>query len=95
MSDSFLRSIDLTFRALLLVVAGTLSACSGDGPSAPGTQAAQVGALVVSLNGLPTGAPASVTVTGPGGFTRTLSATTTLTAMAAGNYTVDAAEVTS
>jgi sugar lactone lactonase YvrE len=37
----------------------------------------------------------SVTVDGPGGYTKVLSATTTLAALAAGNYTVSAAAVTS
>ncbi len=94
MSDSFLRSIQVRARAFLLVVAGALAGCSGDGPSDPGPQPAQFGALVVTISGLPTGAPASVTVTGPGSYSRTLSETTTLTALAAGNYTVDVVEVT-
>ena len=94
MSERFLRFIDVRFRALLLVAAGAFAGCSGDSPSDPGPQPARFGSLVVTINGLPTGAPASVTVTGPGGYTRTLSATTTLTALAAGNYTIEVVEVT-
>jgi hypothetical protein len=35
-----------------------------------------------------------VTVTGPGGFTRALTSTTTLTTLPAGNYSIDVADVT-
>jgi hypothetical protein len=69
-------------------------ACSGDSPSDPGPQAAQYGSLVVTVSGLPTGASANVTVTGPGGFSRTVTATTTLTQLSAGAYTVAASDVT-
>jgi peptidase M66-like protein len=78
------------FAATALLVA----ACSGDSPSDPGPLPAQYGSLVVTVSGLPTGASANVTVTGPGGFSRTISATTTLTQLSAGAYTVDASDVT-
>ena len=81
-------------RAGLTAVAVLLAACSGDSPSDPGQLPAQYGSLQVTINGLPTGTPAGVTVTGPGGFSRSLTATTTLTQLAAGQYTVTAAEVT-
>jgi hypothetical protein len=70
------------------------AACSsGDGPSDP-PQAALRGSLEVSIHGLPLEAVASVTVTGPGGYSRTITGTTTLTSLAAGNYTVSVADVT-
>jgi hypothetical protein len=89
----------LSFRrrgvlALLIApVAWLLASCSGsEGPSEP--QPAQYGSLLVTITGLPNGVPAGVTVTGPGNFSRTVSATTTLTQLAAGNYTITAADVT-
>lgn len=44
--------------------------------------------LAVTVGGLPVGVDASVSVTGPGGFAQTLTATTTLNGLAAGTYTV-------
>jgi hypothetical protein len=84
-----------TLRAWLISAATlALVACSGDGPSDPGQLPVQYGSLVVTINGLPTGASANVTVTGPGGFTRALTSTTTLTTLPAGNYSIDVADVT-
>lgn len=85
----FLKCARARFAAAALV----LAACSGDGPSDPGSLAAQYGSLTVTISGLPDGAPASVTVTGPGTFSRTVTATTTLTQLAAGSYTVSATDV--
>jgi hypothetical protein len=78
-----------------LVSAATIAlvACSGDGPSDPGELPARFGSLVVTVSGLPTGALANVTVTGPGGFSRSVTATTTLTALAAGTYNISADDV--
>jgi hypothetical protein len=82
-----------TARALLAAAAFVVAACSGDGPSDPGQQR-QYGSLLVTINGLPAGAQAGITVTGPGGFSRTVTATTTLTQLGAGQYTVTASDVT-
>ncbi len=57
--------------------------------------AGTLGSLAVTVNGLPGGVLASVTVTGPGGFNQAVSATATLTGLAAGSYTVTAANVSS
>ena len=51
------------------------------------------GSLAVTITGLPTGSSGAVTVTGPAGFTRALDATTTLTNLTPGAYTVSAAPV--
>jgi hypothetical protein len=51
------------------------------------------GALTVGITGLPAGANAAVTVTGPGGFSRRLTATQTLTGLAPGDYTIAASPV--
>ena len=66
-----------------------LAACGGDstGPS--------TGSLAVTVSGLPGGAAADVTVTGPGGFSRTLEGTQTLAGLTPGSYTVNAGSVSS
>ena len=49
--------------------------------------------LDLTISGLPAGTDGSVTVTGPAGFTRTLTSSTTLQYLEAGTYTVAAATV--
>ena len=71
-----------------------LAACSGEGPSDPGEPAVVFGSLVVTISGLPAGASANVTVTGPAGFTRVVTTTTTLTGLSAGGYSLIVADVT-
>ena len=51
------------------------------------------GSLAVTIDGLPGGVDGDVRVTGPDGFDQTLTATTTLTALEPGTYTVAATEV--
>ncbi len=51
------------------------------------------GTLEVSVSGLPGGSAAAITVTGPGGYSKSITATTTLNGLAAGSYTVTAAQV--
>ncbi len=71
----------------LLVLA--LAACGGDS-TGPAT-----GSLAVTITGLPGGNSADVRVTGPGGYSRSLAASTTLSGLAPGSYTVTADAVTS
>jgi poly(3-hydroxybutyrate) depolymerase len=52
------------------------------------------GGLAVTATGIPAGASASVTVTGPGGFAQSLNGTQTLSGLVPGSYTVDAANIT-
>jgi hypothetical protein len=52
-----------------------------------------VGALDVGISGLPAGVDGAVTVTGPNGFARTLSASATLGDLGPGTYNVNAATV--
>jgi hypothetical protein len=59
------------------------------------TCAATTGSLAVTVSGLPAGASAAVTVTGPGNFTAPVTATASLTGLAPGGYTVAAADVSS
>ncbi len=53
------------------------------------------GAIAVSVTGLPTGAAAALTVTGPGGYSRSVTGTETLVDLAPGTYRLTAATVTS
>lgn len=55
--------------------------------------AASTGSLLVGTTGLPTGSNASITVTGPEGFSSSLTQTTVLTDLAPGSYTVTAGPV--
>ena len=52
------------------------------------------GALTLTVMGLPTGAPAQVTLTGPGGFYETVTETHAFVGLTPGAYTVSAASVT-
>ena len=57
--------------------------------------AATAPGLTVSIGGLPSGTPADVTVTGPGGFSQAITATQTFTSLTAGTYTITANIVSS
>ena len=59
------------------------------------TCSATTGGLEVTIVGLPAGANAAVTVTGPGGYAQPLTASRTLADLEPGSYTLAAAEVTS
>lgn len=57
------------------------------------TCAATVGALGVTITGLPAGVAGAVTVSGPNSFSRLVAATSTLTALTPGRYAVSAENV--
>ncbi|HET7458831.1 MAG TPA: PQQ-dependent sugar dehydrogenase [Gemmatimonadaceae bacterium] len=57
------------------------------------TAAATTGALAVAVGSLPEGFHADVVVTGPSGYSRTLSASETLSSLVPGTYTVTAHDV--
>lgn len=63
----------------------------GDNPADPGST---TGGLIVNVLGLPAGAPAAITVTGPSGFSQSVVATTTISDLEPGSYTVTASNVT-
>jgi hypothetical protein len=65
-----------------------LAACGGEstGPS--------TGSLALAVSGLPAGAQADVSVSGPGGFSRQVAESETLVGLSLGSYTVVAASVT-
>jgi hypothetical protein len=56
--------------------------------------AATTGTLAVTVAGLPPGAAAAVTVTGPANYSASVPGNTTLLGLAPGQYTVNAADVT-
>lgn len=64
---------------------------AGDTLNFPVTYALSTGAIAITVSGLPTGATGNVTVTGPGGYAQAVTATTTLTNLQPGSYTVTAA----
>lgn len=55
--------------------------------------AAVTGSLAIEITGLPAGTDAAVTVTGPGGYSRRVTATRTLRELPPGDYALAAAEV--
>ncbi len=59
------------------------------------TCSATTGSLRVTVSGLPAGAAAAVTVSGPGGFSQAVTATRTLTGLAPGTYAVAGRDVAS
>jgi hypothetical protein len=70
------------------LVAVTVLSCDG-GPSGLTT-----GNLSISVSGLPSGTSAAVMVSGPDGYSQSVSGTQTLTQLTAGIYTVAASNVT-
>ncbi|MGE0552282.1 MAG: CARDB domain-containing protein [Gemmatimonadales bacterium] len=73
----------------------TVAVTTGASASATVSYGAVGGTLTVTVNGLPGGVPAAVTVIGPAGFSAAVTATTTLSNLVAGTYTVAAVSVTS
>ncbi len=67
---------------------------SGDTARMPVQYALSTGALALAITGLPSGSGATVQITGPGLFSRTVIATTTLTGLTPGTYTITAASAT-
>lgn len=55
---------------------------------------ATTGSLQVAISGLPSGLGAQVSVSGPGGFSRILSASQTLSSLVPGSYTLTPASIT-
>jgi hypothetical protein len=66
---------------------------SGDPASAEVVYAVSEGALALTVAGLPSGTDAAVTVSGPGGYSRQVTASETLTGLASGQYTITALPV--
>lgn len=76
------------FRFLIVLLAVAALGCDGGGsPTAPSPSTAS---LQVNVTGIPASVSAGVTVSGPAGFSRTVTATTTLSGLTAGSYEVRA-----
>jgi hypothetical protein len=73
----------------------TANVAIGQTASATVTYALVLGNLTINVAGLPAGVAAAIVVTGPGGFTRNVTATTTIQSLTPGTYTVTASNVTS
>ena len=85
--------------ALIIVCIFEFTACGGgEGSGATGSDGSSTrttGSLAVTVSGLPAGSAAAIVVKGPSGFSRTLSASETLTELAPGSYDITALQVTS
>ncbi len=74
--------------SLTALVALLVAACGGGGGGGTGGDAAQ---LQMTVSGLPTGTAGVVTVTGPNGFNRSVSASGAITGLQPGTYAIAAA----
>ena len=68
-----------------LAVAAIVAACESSGP--------RTGALSLKVQGLPTGTPAQVTLSGPGNFSRVLTGDDVVASLTPGEYTIASASV--
>lgn len=78
------------FLTIALCVQGCGGSSGGTGPTPP---ASGTGSLVVSIAGLPSDVAPSVAITGPAGYSQTITATQTLGTLTPGSYVVTAARV--
>lgn len=76
----------------LSLVAGLVVAC-GSGEPSGGLGPVPTGSLVVGIDGLPSGVPATVAVTGGQGYQKNLTSGQTLSGLIPGSYAVSASEV--
>ena len=89
----FLPRFPRPWLALLLACClALLAACGGGGDDDP-APGPTTGSLAVSIGGLPAGVAGAITVTGPASYSKTLTASTTLTDLVPGAYTLNAASV--
>lgn len=78
--------------AIVVALAGFLSACSPRDAAGPDVEPAQYGAIAITLNGVPAGSQGTVTISGPSG-TQTLHSSGSVPGLAPGTYTVTAANL--
>ncbi|MGK5076959.1 PQQ-dependent sugar dehydrogenase [Janthinobacterium sp. HLX7-2] len=88
-----LRQLSHTWTALLLACCLALLAACGSGHDDNGPPGASSGSLNITIGGLPAGVAAAVTVSGPASYSKSLTASSTLDALAPGAYTLVAASV--
>src|SRR5262245_46089537 len=97
------NTISKSWRALARLALGAcfalVAACSGDSPKTteptpkPNPSPTANGVLVITVTGLDATLSADITVTGPAGYSRSATASGTLTGLAAGRYTISASAV--
>jgi photosystem II stability/assembly factor-like uncharacterized protein len=76
---------------MVLIACILTTACGGGGESSSQPPPLSVpGSLTVNVTGVPSGATVNIVVTGPSGFSQTISQTTTLTSIAPGAYSFQA-----
>lgn len=86
----------LNVKSLLLFLAlAAVGGCGGSSGGGDSTPPPTTGSLQVTVSGLPNGVNANVTVTGPGSYSQAVTASTTLSNLTPGSYTVNASNVTS
>src|SRR4249920_2320048 len=85
------RSISRTIRLVTLLIPCVVAGCNSADPLSPLT----TGGLVLTVSGLPSGTPANIILSGPGGYSRALTASGAVDGLAPGSYTLSAASVSS
>ncbi|WP_444997733.1 hypothetical protein [Aliikangiella sp. IMCC44359] len=81
-------------QILFIISLCQIIACGGSS-SDDDTTPEQKGILIINVSGLPDGTNADITVTGPNNYSQTVTATTTLSNLTVGSYTVTASQVES
>lgn len=81
----------LKLSAFILLFYFILVSCGGGGGDKVQTQ---ISSLSVTISGLPNTIPANVVVSGPGGFSQTITSSTTFNAVTSGTYQIAAQTVT-
>ena len=79
-------------RICLVALVAVATACSG-GTASDESGGSTSGSLAVSIGGLPSGLNANVAISGPGGFSQTISATQTAANLTPGAYAITATNV--
>lgn len=87
------RWLFLTPLSLLLYSTFLIGGCGGGDATGPDPKPT-TGSLTLQIQGLPTGAAASIQVSGPGNYGSAVPASTTLSSLAAGQYQVTVSPVT-
>jgi len=77
-------------RICSVALLAILTACGGGGTGSDGSGGPSTGSLAVLVTGLPSGLNGAVVVSGPGGFSQTISASQTAINLTPGNYTITA-----
>ena len=90
-SEAFVRTLPLVLVRVALPLLVAIAACQ---PSAKTPTGPTTGGLLITISGLPSG-PASLSVTGPAGYSQLVSSTITLSNLTPGTYTVTAYNVAS